>query len=113
MSTRNLYREIQSASRKNHESIDKPNEDFAIVDNSSDIYIVCDGVSRSTVADNYPNPSPAACAARIFAQSTYDYLVTKLRINPEQSDLHRTLQSAIIAGNNSIALFNHAHFPSI
>src|SRR3979409_5632 len=38
----------------------KPNEDYAVVDNKELIYIVCDGVTRFPVKGSYPRPSPAA-----------------------------------------------------
>lgn len=95
--------------RKNREMDDKPNEDFIIVDNEHKIFIVCDGVTRSSVNEHYPNPSPAATASALFAKTVQTSLIDLLlAATPKKS-----LIKAIKNGNEAVAEFNKYTFPKI
>jgi hypothetical protein len=47
----------RSASKPNNLNYYKPNEDYIIVDDINQIYIICDGVTRDLINGKYPEPS--------------------------------------------------------
>jgi len=109
MTTQHLNSYGKFAIRKNRENNDKPIEDFVVVDNENKIFIVCDGVTRSLVNGEYPNPSPAAKASALFAETVHATLIDL----PSTTTPKESLSKAIVNGNNSIAEFNKNAFTKI
>lgn len=99
----------QSALKKNREDNSKPIEDVLISDNKNKIFIVCDGVTRSLVNGVYPNPSPAAKASVIFAETVHSTLINLSPITTPKISLHK----AIKCGNDAVREFNISTFPKI
>ncbi|HMO01522.1 MAG TPA: protein phosphatase 2C domain-containing protein [Oligoflexia bacterium] len=89
----------------------KPNEDYVLVDNRTQCYVVCDGVSRTPLEDgSYPNPSPAALAAKIGAEGIMKFLVGNLSSDLEPKQI---IQGAAKAANQQIARLNKKLFKEI
>lgn len=92
-------------SQQNNDPQGKPNEDYLLVDPANGIFIVCDGVTRLPVDGCYPQPSPSAQAAAIFATATHRVLAGGVpAIAPDM-----TLRTAIAAGNAAVADLNALH----
>lgn len=88
----------------NKSAMAKPLEDYALADDRLGIYIVCDGVTRSLIDGRYPEDSPAAKVAGLFAETVYATLVRERATMSTRS----ALRVAITAGNDAIRRFNEA-----
>lgn len=109
MSSQHLVGSGKFVVRKNCDDDEKPIEDFALVDNTNSIFIVCDGVTRSLINGEYPVPSPSAQASRIFAETVHQALVNLLPTNlPREA-----LEMAVKDGNKAIAQFNKRNLTQI
>lgn len=99
---RNISGRGHYALKRNREFEDKPNEDYLIVDNDNLIFILCDGVTRQRVNDDYPQPSLSRKASKLFAETVFNYL-KKNRFTNNSITL---LQQAAFLGNKEIYNFN-------
>jgi serine/threonine protein phosphatase PrpC len=81
---------------------DKPMEDFALSDDHAGVYVVCDGVTRTASAGNYPNPSPASLAAKQFAETFHEEVQSLSR----QIALEERLSRALVIANLSVRSLN-------
>lgn len=102
--------EIDYYSSKNAHS-DRPNEDYMLADQQNGIFIICDGISRTCFEnENYPDPSPAAMAARLVASNIHEQLC---KTTPgAHGDWKSRLRSAIERANRKLAEFNLQSFSS-
>lgn len=96
----------KSAIRKNRDPQGKPLEDYIIADDRHGIYIVCDGVTRTVLGGAYPQDSPAAAAAQLFAETAHASLVRSL---PTAEPTVALYQAAVV-GNAAIAQYNRERF---
>jgi|GEM_PF-894400 len=88
---------------------DFPQEDFLLVSEKHPIFVVADGVTLSQfligcTEDNYPRPSPAGDAARIFCEALVKAAEEKYE-NFELSDIPNIFRTA----NNAVGEYNKAH----
>jgi len=90
------------ALHKNNRNYPKPIEDFIVSDDSKNIFLVLDGVSRSKIDGLYPIPSPSATVAKIFGEEVYK----KLLLGLDENNIQNALETAIIHGNNAIQKYN-------
>lgn len=92
----------RSATRPSNLTYSKPNEDYIIVDNTNQIYVICDGVTRDLKDGKYPDPSPSYLAAKTFSEETYRRMLLNLySYNP-----FRRLEDAVVCGNHKIRELN-------
>lgn len=80
----------------------KPNEDYIIVDDINQIYIICDGVTRDLINGKYPDPSPSYLAAKTFSESVHE----KILLNIRAYDPFQLLEDVIDWGNHKISELN-------
>jgi serine/threonine protein phosphatase PrpC len=93
---------VDTALRQNHAGYAKPLEDYVLIDNEAQIYIVMDGVSRDKVNGLYPNPSPSAEVSAIFAEEVLGYLK---QVKPEAA-VEAWLREAARHANQKINQYN-------
>lgn len=102
MRTRNVrYTSVKSTNRG------KPNEDYLCVDSKNQIYMVCDGITRTDFPGTYPDPSPSAEVAKLFADTVYLILLQ----NISHTDTREMLLDAIRHCNGKLRLYNERMFP--
>lgn len=99
-----LHLSSSFASGRNNEDLSKPYEDYILVDNEQQIYVVCDGVTRSPKNGVYPLPSPAAYAAEAFAVTVHNSISS----NRHRYSSEALLELAIVDGNRSISEINRS-----
>lgn len=80
---------------------DKPNEDYIIADDKNHIYILLDGVSVDRLNNQYPTPSPALEASKIFAETVYDFLIKN-----DYKNVLDLIKRSIILANIKLEEFN-------
>ena len=103
---------VRSLSRKNkYPKYEKPCEDAHCIDADRRIFILMDGATRFIHKNStYPNPSPAADAARIITETSH--LVLSERQNAVK-DYKEILRSAADAANSQVFNYNNTHFPEV
>lgn len=87
---------------------DKPLEDYLIKDDTNGIFIVCDGVTRTRKDGKYPVPSPAARAAKSFADTVHCALLNLLSLPPDER-----LVAAVKKGNAAVDELNNFLVPEV
>lgn len=102
----NITLAIQSAIKANN-TPSKPCEDFLLVDEANQLFIVCDGVTRSQVNNIYPVPSPAYEVARIIADAFHEAFLTDADRTPEK------MRHYAIIANQKVAEYNENVFTEI
>lgn len=97
----------QKSTRKNNATrYDKPNEDYAIMEESIGFYMVLDGVTRHTPKGrHYPNPSPTVQIVQLLARTIYQNIKTATAEKIQQK-----LSAAIEKGNQAILNHNQTHY---
>lgn len=86
----------------------KPNEDFGLIDIDNDIYILCDGISRS-VPDGaeYPIPSPSSIVAKLFGEAVHNFLINHIL---NSNNAINKLLEAVEYGNKIVNNWNKINF---
>lgn len=98
----------QYSTKKNNNSF-KPNEDYKLVDSKNEIYILCDGITRTERNGIYPNPSPSSEVSKIFARTVHQKLIEL----EESGSFSDNLIRAIKKGNEEVNEFNSRRFPKV
>jgi serine/threonine protein phosphatase PrpC len=87
-----------------------PNEDFVLADETSGVFIVLDGVTRTNFPDKYPDPSPAAQASEKFAVAAHSRLLELLPDNAGAETSRNALEMAVRSGNRAVERLNQDLF---
>jgi serine/threonine protein phosphatase PrpC len=98
--------------RKNKDlNYEKPIEDFHMVDSRYNIFILMDGATRYVEQGcMYPDPSPAANAARNITRTAHQILTTSVFSNKSAKEI---LLTAAKNANDLIRFQNTENFPQI
>ena len=88
---------------RNTKIADKPNEDLFFFDKKTGFVLLLDGVSRDKINGIYPDPSPAAEAAKIIQEESYAYYMQHIPAVNNPEDL---LISAAMTANEKVLEYN-------
>lgn len=97
-----------------HKLEKKPIEDFYSIDKTSGVIAVADGVTRDwdellrdNKKSNYPNPSPAGIASKLFCK------IFQLHLKKCKNVSEKTIKEAFEKANKEIAKWNSNNIPNV